>query len=265
MKRSPRTLYDLTIEAADALWDLGHGEKPKRDAVAINQDIYEKFRGMGYPRLGRPVSQEEVLYLFKEMGGIISGSHIVYTSGMHGEVYVNKDALYTDPIKTSFLCQALAEHFVDDEIDVVVAPAIGGVMLTSWVAYHLSDMCERKVFSVYAEKAEGGFVIKRGYDKVIRGNNVLVVEDIVTTGISAKKVIEVARASGGVVVGLGVLCNRGGIQSEDVGDVPKLISLLDLELRAWTEEACRLSGPCARGVEINTDVGKGREFLAKKQ
>ena len=90
---------------------------------------------------------------------------------------------------------------------------------------------------------------------------VLVVEDILTTGGSVKKVIEATRAIGGEVVGLGVLCNRGGITSHDVGDVPKLFALVNVTLESWTEAECPL---CAKGIPINTDVGKGRDFLARK-
>jgi orotate phosphoribosyltransferase len=120
-----------------------------------------------------------------------------------------------------------------------------------------------EVFGVYAEKSEGGdaFVIKRGYDKLIAGKNVLVVEDILTTGGSAKKVVEVTRAIGGNVVGLGVLCNRGEITPQDVADVPKLTSLVNVKLDAWDEATCPL---CEQNVPVNTDVGKGREFLARK-
>ena len=124
-------------------------------------------------------------------------------------------------------------------------------------------MNSHEVFGVYAEKSENGdaFVIKRGYDKLIAGKNVLVVEDVLTTGGSAKKVVEATRAIGGNVVGLGVLCNRGGITLQDAPDVPKLNALVNVKLDAWDETSCPL---CEQNVPINVDVGKGREFLARK-
>ncbi len=119
---------------------------------------------------------------------------------------------------------------------------------------------------VYAEKADDEtFVIRRGYDKLVAGKRVLVVEDVLTTGGSAKKVVEAVRAIGGEVIGLGVLCNRGGITPQDVGDVPELFALVNVKLDAWDEEECLRTGPCSKGIPINTDVGKGREYLAKKQ
>ncbi len=210
------------------------------------------------------MNEQEVLQVLGKVGAVIAESHIVYTSGKHGTAYVNKDAVYPHTAETSRLCRAIAERFADDNVEVVIAPAIGGVILSQWMAHHLSEMNSREVFGVYAEKSEGGdaFIIKRGYDKLIAGKNVLVVEDVLTTGGSAKKVVEATRAIGGNVVGLGVLCNRGGITPQDVADVPKLTSLVNVKLDAWDETTCPL---CERNVPVNTDVGKGREFLAQKQ
>jgi orotate phosphoribosyltransferase len=118
------------------------------------------------------------------------------------------------------------------------------------------------VLGVYAEKTvEGGFVIKRGYEKIVAGKKVLVVEDVLTTGGSAKKVVEVTRNLGGEVVGLGVICNRGGITPSDVANPPKLFALINVKLDSWDEAGCPL---CVKNVPVNTYVGKGREFLAKK-
>ena len=210
------------------------------------------------------MNEQEVLQVLGKVGAVITGSHIVYTSGKHGTAYVNKDAVYPHTAETSRLCQAIAERFADDKVEVVIAPAIGGVILSQWTAHHLSEMNGHEVFGVYAEKSEGGdaFVIKRGYDKFIAGKNVLVVEDVLTTGGSAKKVVEATRAIGGNVIGLGVLCNRGGITPQDVADVPKLTSLVNVKLDAWDEAICPL---CEQNVPVNTDVGKGREFVARKQ
>lgn len=208
-------------------------------------------------------SEQDVLRLLGQVGSVITGSHIVYTSGRHGSAYVNKDAIYPHTRETQELCRALAMKFRGDDVEVVIAPAIGGVILTQWTAHLLAEMIRREVLAVYAEKAEGGdsFVIKRGYDKLVAGKRVLVVEDVLTTGGSVKKVIEAVRAAGGNVVGLGVLCNRGGITPQDVADVPVLHALTNVKLDSWSEAECPL---CAQGVPISTDVGKGREFLAQK-
>ena len=216
------------------------------------------------------MNEQKVLQILGKVGAVITGSHIVYTSGKHGTAYVNKDALYVHPMETSNLCREMALRWLEEgessnrSVDVVIAPAIGGVILSQWTAYHLSKIIDREIFGVYAEKVENGdaFVIKRGYDKIVAGKNVLVVEDVLTTGGSAKKVVEATRALGGNIIGLDVLCNRGGITPQDVADPPKLFALINVKLDAWDEADCPL---CAQNVPINTDIGKGREFLARKK
>ena len=210
------------------------------------------------------MNEQEVLQVLGKVGAVITDSHIVYTSGKHGTAYVNKDAVYPHTTETSRLCRAIAERFAADNVQVVIAPAIGGVILSQWMAHHLTEMNGHEVLGVYAETSEGGdaFVIKRGYAELIAGKNVLVVEDVLTTGGSAKKVVEATRATGGNVIGLGVLCNRGGITPQDVADVPKITVLVNVKLDAWDEATCPL---CKQNVPVNIDVGKGREFLARKQ
>lgn len=223
----------------------------------------------------RDKDKEEVLQILSKVGAVITDSHIVYTSGKHGSAYVNKDAIYPHTAETSHLCALIAKQFVNDNVEVVIAPAIGGVILSQWTAHHLTRTSNREVLGVYAEKEviavfdslgrkcyteTGRFIISRGYNKIVAWKNVLVVEDILNTGGSAKKVVEAVRAIGGVVVGVGTLCNRGGITADNLG-APKLISLVDISLDAWDKEDCPL---CKQSIPINTDVGKGREFLARK-
>ncbi len=208
------------------------------------------------------MEQAEVLKLLEQVGALITNSHLVYTSGRHGSAYVNKDAVYPHTELTSQLCQEIASKFADIRVEVVIAPAIGGVILSQWVAYHLTRLFQEEVFGIYAEKTmNGGFAIRRGYDQLVAGKLILVVEDVLTTGGSARKVIKATRAADGIVVGLGVLVNRGRVTSSDVGYVTRLVSLVDLSLNDWEEGACPL---CAQGVPINTKVGKGREFLARQ-
>jgi orotate phosphoribosyltransferase len=208
------------------------------------------------------MNEQEVLEILGKVHAVITNSHVVYTSGKHGTAYVNKDAVYPHTEATSKLCEGFAQHFAHKDVEVVIAPSIGGVILSQWTAYHLTKILGREVLGVYAEKdGEGGFVIKRGYDKICKGKKVLVVEDVVTTGGSIKKVIEATRAIGGEVVGLGVLCNRGGITPEDVANPPELYALANVKMDAWDEAECPM---CKSGMPINMDVGKGREYLAKK-
>lgn len=146
----------------------------------------------------------------------------------------------------------------------MIAPAIGGVILSQWIAFHLEDLTNKQTLAVYAEKSEDHgrtFVIRRGYDQLIRGKRVLVAEDVLTTGGSVKKVIHAVRAAGGIVVGIGALCNRGDVAFQDIDDPPELISLMNVHFESWDELACEL---CAKQVPINTTIGKGLEFLHRK-
>lgn len=218
------------------------------------------------------MNESDVLQLFVKTGVLVEG-HFVYKSGKHGLIYVNKDAIYPHTAEISRLCCVIAERFIDDSVEVVIGPAIGGVVLSQWMAHHLSEMNGHEVFGIYAEKEgteisssiygplppkhEDKFVIKRGYDEVVAGKRILVVEDILTTGGSAKKVVEITRAIGGNVVGLGALWNRGGITAQEIG-VPKVVALVNEKLETWDENACLL---CWRNIPINLDLGHGRAFL----
>ncbi len=200
----------------------------------------------------------------EKIGALIQGSHLVYTSGKHGSAYVNKDAIYPRTEITSQLCLEIAMRFADSKVDAVLAPAIGGVILSQWTAHHLTKLTGREVLGVYAEKAPEGdaFVIKRGYDELCRSKRVLVVEDILTTGGSVKKVVEAARAIPCEIVGVAALCNRGVVTAQDVGGPGELFSLTQVQLEAWDEKDCPL---CRAQVPINISVGKGREFLASRK
>lgn len=198
------------------------------------------------------MTEREIAQILENCGAFIQNSHIVYTSGKHGSVYVNKDAVYPRTEITSKLCLEMARRFEKEPIDAVIAPAVGGVILSQWVAHHLSGLKKKQVLGVYAEKLNDGFVIKRGYDELIRGKNVLVAEDILTTGGSVKKVVEAVKAIPAKVVGVAALCNRGGVTEKDLG--APLNALLTVSFEAVDPASCEL---CRKKVPINQAVGKG--------
>ncbi len=202
----------------------------------------------------------EVLF---RVGALITDSHIVYTSGRHGSAYLDKDMLYPHVIETSRFCQAIAERFLDVDTDAVVAPEKGGIILSQWVAYWLSVMKHREILAFYAEKMTGGgFTVKRGgAAKVLPGKRVLLVEDLLTTGGSVLKVVEFLRDSIDCrIVGVGALCNRGGVTTAEIGNPPLLECIVNIAMESWPAEECPL---CARDAKINTTVGHGKEFLEK--
>src|SRR3989338_415709 len=155
------------------------------------------------------MTSSDILNIFNKTGGLIQNSHIVYTSGKHGEMYLNKDAIYPHTKDISLICQEIAKRYQDKGIEVVSAPALGGIILSQWTAYHLSNLTSKEVLGVYTEKTpDKNQVFTRGYDKLVKGKKVLVVEDITTTGGSVKKVIASVEAAGGEVVGVCILANR---------------------------------------------------------
>jgi orotate phosphoribosyltransferase len=240
------------------------------------------------------MNQQDVLATLAKVGAVITNDHFVYTSGKHGSVYVNKDAIYPYTHEISLLCLVLAERFKDEGVETVIAPEVGAIVLAQWTAHHLSQLTGRDVvFATYAErdervvfKSEGRlnltigvesftideddeviirrpqFVIKRGYGNHVTGKRVLVTEDLLTTGGSAKKVVEAVRAKDGNVVGLGVLCNRGAVTLEAVGNPPRMEALVNTTLAMYEESDCPL---CQAGVPINEEYGKGKDFLARRK
>lgn len=204
----------------------------------------------------------DVIEILKKAGAVIADSHFVLTSGKHTAIYVNKDALYPHTEETSRICRMMAEKAKDLNVDAVVGPALGGIILSQWTAHHLSAITGREVYGVYTEKTpEGGQIFTRGYDKLVSGKKILVVEDLTSTGGSAKKVADAVRAAGGKVVGVAVMVNRNPEEvTEKYFGVP-FLPLADFKVEAYEEADCPL---CKQGVAINTSAGHGRQYMEKK-
>lgn len=193
----------------------------------------------------------------------MTDDHFVYTSGKHGEVYVNKDAVYPHPEEVSQVGQLFAEKYKDADIDVVAAPALGGIILSTWTAYHLTKMKGKEILGVYAEKMpDKSMAFTRGYDALIRGKNVLVIEDLVTTGGSVKKVVDLVRETGGNVTAVCVMVNRNpeGVTVDTIGAPFDALGVLKAE--AWDENELP---DRIKSRQINTKVGHGKKYLESKQ
>jgi orotate phosphoribosyltransferase len=200
----------------------------------------------------------DILDTLNRVGALITNTHVVYTSGRHGSSYVNKDALYPYTAATSAVCATIAEHFAAAAVEVVAGPTVGGVIMAQWTAHHLSQRTGREVLAIYAEEelheGEKRRVFRRGYDSLLVGKRMLIVEDILTTGGSARLVVEAARRQGGAIVGVAALCNRGSVTAEQL-QAPELLSLTSIPLESFDPAECPL---CQAGVPINTRVGKGK-------
>ena len=144
--------------------------------------------------------------ILAEVGGILTGRHVVYTSGRHGSAYVNKDAVYPHTERVAELCELLAESVRGLAAEVVCGPALGGIILSQWTAHSLGAL------AVFAEKLPaGGLGLRRGYDRLVAGRRVVVVEDVLNTGGSVRDTVAAVRAAGGELVAVAALCNRGGL------------------------------------------------------
>ena len=204
---------------------------------------------------------ENILDILKKSGAILDG-HFVLTSGKHASAYLNKDALYPHTQDTSDVCKMFAEKVKDLEIDTVVGPALGGIILSTWTAHHLSKLKGKEVFGVYTEKApDGGMQFTRGYDKFITDKKVLVVEDLTSTGGSAKKVVDAVKAINGTVAGVCVMVNRNPKEvTADYFGVP-FFPLGVFEVPSYEEADCPM---CKAVIPINTEVGHGKKYLETK-
>lgn len=210
--------------------------------------------------------EEELVTLLKKTGALITDDHLVGTSGRHMSVYVNKDMLLTHTAETSRAGELFAQKNKDLSIDVVVGPAMGAIILAQWTAFHLSKLKGKEILSVYTDKkpledGSDGQILKRGYDKIVEGKNILIVEDTTTTGGSVVKVAETVKAAGGNVVQLCVMVNRdpATINSDTLGWPFSWLASVPAE--SYPEDDCPL---CASGVPVNTKVGHGKKFLEKK-
>ena len=202
---------------------------------------------------------KDIVSILKSVGAITTNSHFVGTSGRHMPVYINKDALLLHPEKTSEVGKLFALKFKNKNIQAVVAPAVAGIPLSQWTAHHLSKMYKKEVLSVFTEKtSENDQIFKRGFDAVVKGKRVLVVEDITTTGSSVKKVMNSVNGAGGKVVAVSVMINRDKklVTSKSMG-VP-FSALGNFEIPSYEEKDCLL---CREGVPVNTKLGHGKKFL----
>lgn len=202
---------------------------------------------------------KDALEILKKVGAVIEDDHFVGTSGLHFSTYINKDFLYVHTEETSNICKMMAERQKDKKIEVVVGPALGGIILSQWVAYHLSQLSGQEVLGVYTEKTpEGGQAFTRGYDKFVKGKKILIVEDLTTTGGSVKKVIEAVKNAGGDLRGVSVMVNRNPklVTAETFGG--PFQSLGQYEIPAYETKDCPM---CKAGIPMNTKIGHGKKFF----
>jgi orotate phosphoribosyltransferase len=214
--------------------------------------------------------KKDIIKILKKVGAVTVNDHLVLTSGRHGDVYINKDTLYLHTKETSEVGKMFAEKFKNKKIDIVVAPAVGGTILSQWTAFHLSKLKKQEILAAYSEKdkgtnssaAESEQIFKRGYGEYVKNKNVLVLEDLTTTGISVKKVVEAVRSIGGHVVAVCVMVNRDPDKVNEKSIGAPFSSLGVFKASSWEESDCPM---CQKNVPINTVLGHGKKYLEEKE
>jgi len=149
-----------------------------------------------------PADQNEIFEIFQKSGALLKG-HFLLSSGLHSDVYFEKFQVLQHPEYVEILCRKLASLFKDDNVEVVVGPTTGGIIIAYEVAKNL------KIRSIFAEPGDEGRIFKRGFS-IRKGERVLIVDDILTTGGSLKEVIGLVEKYEGNIVGIGILLDRSG-------------------------------------------------------
>jgi len=146
------------------------------------------------------VNNKEIVDIFKDTGALLDG-HFILTSGRHSPSYFQCARVLQNPKYLTCFASMIADHFKDSKIGAVISPAIGGVVLGTEVGRLLN------VKTIFAERKEGNMCIRRGFE-IDPGQNILVVEDVITTGGSVIEVIDQAVKHGGTIAGVGVMVDR---------------------------------------------------------
>ena len=220
---------------------------------------------------GQSIYYSKVKKILRECKAFVDGSHFVYASGQHGDFYVNKDALYMHPLKLDDVCVMMFENThgaYGEDIDLILAPTYGGVILGQNLAYNYSLCVGREVLFAYSELDISGAyrILRRGFSGAVKGSRVLLVDDIVTTGNTLMAMAQAVIRAGGEVVGSSVLVDRGKVRNlkfyaQDrkgiLMDTPfelRIVPLLEMDLQTFKAEECPL---CQTGRPIDPELGEG--------
>ena len=192
------------------------------------------------------MTEKEVYDLLVETGAIMNG-HFKLTSGLHSPHYVEKFNVLQHPELTEKLCKAMAENFKDAQIETVVGPVTGGIILAHETGKALGTR------AIFTERVDGKMTFRRGFG-LHEGERVLIVEDVVTTGGSVREVIDVVKQFGGVPVAVSMLVDRSG-GKVNFGDVPSF-ALLHMNVETYKPEDCPL---CKENVPLTKRGSTGKK------
>jgi orotate phosphoribosyltransferase, Thermus family len=170
------------------------------------------------------MTPDDILDEFRSAGALLEG-HFILSSGLHSPVFLQKMFVFQDPARTERVCRGLAQKIREayGPVDYVVSPAIGGIVPGYETARHLG--CK----AIFVERENGTFALRRGF-AIPEGARVVMVEDIVTTGLSSRECLAALREHPGQILGAACLIDRSGGKA-DLG-VP-LVSLVQLDIPAY--------------------------------
>lgn len=175
------------------------------------------------------MNENNLLKIFYDTNALLKG-HFQLTSGRHSNQYFQCAKVLQYPEHTTTICKIIVDYFKDFSIDLVISPAIGGIVVGQEVARQLN-----KKF-IFAERENKDLTLRRGFE-ILKGENILVCEDVVTTGGSVFEVIDIVKNSGANLVGVGMIVDRSN-GKVDFG-VPQ-ISTLKMEVLSYLPEECQL-------------------------
>ncbi len=182
------------------------------------------------------MTQKDVLKIFDKYDALLTG-HFRLTSGLHSEKYLQCALVLQHPEVAEKLAKEIAKKFAKEKIGAVIGPALGGITLAYEVARAIGSR------GIFAERQDGRMMLRRAFS-VGKGEKILVVEDVITTGGSTKEVIEVVKALGGVPIGVGAIIDRSGGRA-DFG-IP-FEPLAAVEIETFEEANCPL---CKKNIPI---------------
>jgi orotate phosphoribosyltransferase len=177
------------------------------------------------------LNEEQIYDIFKETGALLEG-HFLLTSGRHSNVYFQCAKVLQHPRYTEAVCRKITDYFKDFEIDTVIAPAIGGIVVGQEVARQLNKR------SIFAEREDKALTLRRGFS-IKEGERVLVCEDVVTTGGSVFEVIDIVKQNKGQVVGVGFIVDRSN-GKVDFGF--RQVSAMKMNAESYDPADCPLCG-----------------------
>jgi len=182
------------------------------------------------------LKHEEVREIFKSCGALWEG-HFLFTSGLHSNTYVQCAKVSQYPKYNELFCKELASRFDLENVDVVMGPALGGII----IAYELARQLDAR--AIFTERVNGEMKLRRGME-IAKGERVLIVEDVITTGGTIRELIPIVEENGGFVVGIAAFVNRN---KERVKFDFQTEALFEGVMEDYLPEECPL---CKEGIPL---------------